>query len=100
MIYRGDFTLTKDESFGDYHFDITRKSARHFQPIVENYKKPASTFCDIVQNKTKGQRVHPRAEKLDFRQEEFEKLLTTAKSILKPLRANEVTKKPKRQRRL
>ena len=71
-----------------------------FKHLFEVTNKPASRFCDIVQNKTKRQKVHPRAKKLDFKLEEFEKLLSTAKSILQPLPANQVTKKPKETKKI
>ena len=38
MSYVGNFTLTKDDAFGDYHIDILKKSIRHIWATVKNYE--------------------------------------------------------------
>ena len=35
----GDFTLAKDEAFGDYHLDVSQKSNRHIRVTVKTYEK-------------------------------------------------------------
>ena len=39
MTFYADFTLAKNEAFGDYHVDISQKSNRHIRATVKTYEK-------------------------------------------------------------
>ena len=76
MTYVRDFT--KDEAFGDYHFDISQTLTRHPQATVKNYEKTdVYVFVNFFKKKTIGEFI--RVQKINFTQEEFEKLLALEK---------------------
>ena len=80
MTYVGNLTLTEDEAFGDYHKAIPQKSTRYEQAIVENYDKTGGyIFVKLFKKNTDG--VFTLEQKIDFTQEEFEKLIATGKPI-------------------
>ena len=96
MTYVGDLNLTKDEAFSDYYIDVSQKSTRHIPATVKNYEKTGVyIFVKLFNKKTHGEFI--LVQKINFTQEEFEKLIAAGKSILQPPGATKVTKKPKRK---
>ena len=56
MTFYGDFTLAKDEAFGDCHVDISQKSNRHIRATVKTYEKTAVyIFEKLLKKKTDGE---------------------------------------------
>ena len=98
MTFYGDFTVAKDEAFGDYHVDISQKSSRHIRATVKTYEKTGVyIFVKLFKKKTEGE--FTLWQKICFTQEEFEKLLGAGKLILQPPTVKTVTKKPKKSKK-
>ena len=93
--FYGDFTLAKDEAFGDYHVDISQKSDRHIRATVETYEKTGVyIFEQLFRKKTDGEFTF--CQKTCFTQEHFKKSLGAGKLFLQPPTVKTVTKKPKK----
>ena len=98
MTFYGDFTLAKDEAFGDYHVDISQKSDRHIRATVKTYEKTGVyIFVKLFKKKTDGE--FTLWQKICFTKEEFEKLLGAGNLILQPPTVKKVTKKPKKSKK-
>ena len=98
MTFYGDFTLAKDEAFGDYHVHISQISNRHIRATVKTYEKTGLyIFLKLFRKNTDGE--FTLWQKICFTQEEFEKLLGRGKLILQPPTVNRVTKKPRKPKR-
>ena len=64
MTFYGDFTLAKDEAFGDRHVDISQKSSCHIRAAVRTYEKNQGLhLCETIQ-KENERRNHLLAKNL------------------------------------
>ena len=89
MAYVGDFTLSKDEAFGDYHVDTSHNSTRHIRATVKNYEEIRRLhFCRIIQKENK-RRVHLRAQKNQLHAGRVWKVTCYGKIIFTTLRCQE-----------
>ena len=60
MTYVGNFTLIKDEAFGDYHIDTSQKLTRHIRATWKLQKTVVNISAKLFKKKTGG--VHRRTK--------------------------------------
>ena len=93
----GDFTLTKNETYGDYHNNFSQKSTHHSRAAVKTYEKTGvSNFVDLFKTKTDGE--FNLVQKINFKREKFDYLLVAGKSFLQPPGANNNSRKPRKNK--
>ena len=96
-MFSGDFTLAKDEDFGDYYCDLSEKSNRILRATVKTYEH-TGTYVFLKLFKKKPDAEFALVQKITLTKEEFEILLWKGKSVLQPPNIKKVTKKCKKIR--
>ena len=91
-MFSGDFTLAKDEDFGEYYCDLSEKSNRILRATVKTYEH-TGTYVFLKLFKKKPDVEFALAQKITLTKEEFEILLWKGKSVLQPSNIKKVTKK-------
>ena len=82
-MFSGDFTLAKDEDFGDYYCDLSEKSNRILRATVKTYEqKGTCVFLRLFKKKPDAELV--LAQKITLTEEEFQILLWKGKSVQQP----------------
>ena len=94
-MFSGDFTLAKDEDFGDYFCDLSEKTNRLVRATVKTYEH-TGTYVFLKLFKKKPDAEFALAQKITLTKEEFEILLWKGKSVLQPSNVKKVTKKFKK----
>ena len=94
-MFSGDFTLAKDEDFGDYYCDLSEKSNRILRATVKTYEH-TGTYVFLKLFKKKPDAEFALVQKITLTKEEFEILLWKGKSVLQPSNIKKVTKKCKK----
>ena len=83
MSFSSDFTLTKDENFGNFHHNISHSSSRLVRATTKTYDR-TGTYIFLKLFKKKADDEFILAQKVNLTKEEFEKLLLRGTSILQP----------------
>lgn len=83
MSFFGDFTLAQDESFGDYHCEISQDSKRLIRVTTKNFEK-TGTYIFIKLFKKRPDNEFYLVNRINLTRPEFEKLLLKGKTLLKP----------------
>ena len=77
-MFSGDFTLAKDEDFGDYFCDLSEKTNRLVRVTVKTYEH-TGTYVFLKLFKKKSDAEFALAQKITLTKEEFEILLWKGK---------------------
>ena len=97
-MFSGNFTLAKDEDFGDYYCDLSEKSDRILRATVKTYEH-TGTYVFLKLLKKRPDAEFALAQKITLTKEEFEILLWKGKSVLQPSNIKKVTKKCKKKKK-